>query len=133
MWLSSADSARACRTRTRLKVSSSRAQAAAAESGRPLPLAMPAAKEPSRASAESISFAPPPSSPNPTSGTSESLDGAAPQRAKRATNAHFTNPDDEFRSQLVHNEAYMFERFERRLRRLLISERERGGTLIDAL
>jgi hypothetical protein len=31
------------------------------------------------------------------------------------------------------NEEYLFGRLERRLRRQLISERERGGTLIDAL
>ena len=59
--------------------------------------------------------------------------GVEPQRAPRVVNANVTNPDDEFKSQLDSNEEYMFEKFERRLRRLLISERERGGTLIDAL
>ena len=59
--------------------------------------------------------------------------GAEPQRAPRVVNPNVTNPDDEFKFQLDSNEEYMFEKFERRLRRLLISERERGGTLIDAL
>ncbi len=53
--------------------------------------------------------------------------------AQRAPEAKFTDPDDAFRARLDSNEEYLFGHFERRLRRQLISERERGGTLIDAL
>ena len=67
-----------------------------------------------------------PATPSPAASTS------APA-AQRAPDAQFSDPDDAFRAKLDSNEAYMFERFERRLRRMLISERERGGTLIDAL
>ena len=58
---------------------------------------------------------------------------AQPQRAPSANDAKFTNPDDEFRDRLESNEDYLFARFERRLRHALLHERERGGTLIDAL
>jgi hypothetical protein len=59
----------------------------------------------------------------------------SPQSAltQRAPEAKFTDPDDAFRAKLDSNEEYLFGRFERRLRRQLIGERERGGSLIDAL
>lgn len=109
------------------------AQATATESGGHLPLALSGAKEPAPQSSESSNSVPISSSVEATDGAPDARDSTAPQRAPHATDAQFTNPDDRFRAQLDSNEAYMFEKFERRLRRLLISERERGGTLIDAL
>ena len=58
---------------------------------------------------------------------------AQPQRAPSANDAKFTDPDDEFRDKLRSNEDELFATFERRLRHALLHERERGGTLIDAL
>ena len=55
------------------------------------------------------------------------------QRAPSANDAKFTDPDDAFRDKLDSNEDYLFNKFERRLRHALLHERERGGTLIDAL
>ena len=109
------------------------AQATASESTGHLPLAVSGAKDSARSTNESASSSPVSIPAVAMSGASEARESGVPQRAPRASDAHFTDPDDQFRSQLDHNEAYMFEKFERRLRRLLISERERGGTLIDAL
>jgi len=109
-------------------------QAVAAERGGQLPLATPADKsqdstaQDSSAKESSVSLnwalAPAPATAPAASSVSA---------AQRAPEAKWSDPDDAFRAQLDSNEAYMFEKFERRLRRLLISERERGGTLIDAL
>jgi hypothetical protein len=55
------------------------------------------------------------------------------QRAPSANDAKFTDPDDQFRDNLRRNEDELFATFERRLRHALLHERERGGTLIDAL
>lgn len=109
------------------------AQAAATESGGHLPLAVSGAKEPARLSSESSNAVPISSSVEATGGAPDARDSTEAQRAPRATDAHFTSPDDQFKSQLDSNEEYLFGRLERRLRRQLISERERGGTLIDAL
>lgn len=109
------------------------AQAAAAELGGHLPLAVSGAKEPARQSADSTSVAALSNSADPPSSTPDARDGTEAQRAPRATDAHFTNPDDQFKAQLDSLEGYLFGRLERRLRRDLLSERERGGTLIDAL
>ena len=127
------------------------AQAAAAESSGQLPLAtsgMKAHTQPSSAGSTEMpgsssadgsdgaerSGALRRSSSMAGSGAAPNTDhGVEPQRAPRVVNANVTNPDDEFKFQLDSNEEYMFDKFERRLRRLLISERERGGTLIDAL
>jgi hypothetical protein len=58
---------------------------------------------------------------------------AGTQRAPSANDAKFTDPDDAFRDRLDSNEDYLYNKFERRLRHALLHERERGGTLIDAL
>jgi uncharacterized protein DUF4157 len=106
-------------------------QAVAAESARDLPLA-PAAEKPASQSAHEASHAPvlpdariAPSAVTPSAGHA--------QRAPSANDARWKDPDDAFRASLDSNEDYLFDRFERRLRYLLIHERERGGTLIDAL
>jgi Domain of unknown function (DUF4157) len=109
------------------------AQAAAAESSGRLPLAVSGVKDSPASSSEGSSPGSMSALAEATNVAPEGRDGAAAQRAPRASEAHFTNPDDQFKAQLDSNEAYMFEKFERRLRRLLISERERGGTLIDLL
>ncbi|HEY5488526.1 MAG TPA: DUF4157 domain-containing protein, partial [Candidatus Limnocylindrales bacterium] len=104
------------------------AQAVAAEHGE-LPLASPP---------ERRQDGPPPESVGPLTSPIDNVPAtsiatnstAAPQRAPQA---QFKDPDDAFRAQLDSNEEYLFGHFERRLRRQLISERERGGTLIDAL
>ena len=127
------------------------AQAAAAESGAQLPLAGSGVKAHTRPSPGGSLAVPGSSSADGPEGAEgagairiaslvagsgavpNATHGAESQRAPRVVNPNVTNPDDEFKFQLDSNEEYMFEKFERRLRRLLISERERGGTLIDAL
>ncbi len=110
------------------------AQAVAAESGTRLPLAVSGDKgkveiQPDESSSSDGSG---PGLISASSGSPAHSGSAGTQRAA-AANATFSNPDDQFRDQLDHNEQYLFDRFERRLRRLLLDERERGGTLIDAL
>jgi Domain of unknown function (DUF4157) len=119
------------------------AQAVAAENSRQLPLVL---SQPTDAAAASGIPAPQRSaetSPGETAtvhvmtteapGSGGAAPSTSPQRAPRASDAHFTNPDDQFKAQLDSLEGYLFGRLERRLRRDLLSERERGGTLIDAL
>lgn len=110
------------------------AQAVAAESRTRLPLAVSGDK----GNAEIQPDEPPSSgdlgsSPISTPSASSAHSGSAGTQRAAAADASFTDPDDQFRDQLDHNEQYLFDRFERRLRRLLLDERERGGTLIDAL
>ena len=105
------------------------AQAVAAERGGQLPLASPPDKS---------NDAPRQDSPATMTWTMSGVPAAASPMAaappaQRAPEAKFSDPDDAFRAQLDSNEDYLFGRLERRLRRQLISERERGGTLIDAL
>lgn len=95
--------------------------AVSGESSAQQPTAVPTAERPPAAGSES------PPAAHAISG------GAGPQRARSANDAKFTDPEDAFRAQLDSNEDYLFDRFERRLRFALIHERERGGTLIDAL
>ena len=107
------------------------AQAVAAESSHELPLAVPSEKAASRAPVETTA-----AHVSPRSASSDSSSQAsAREHTQRASDndAKWKDPDDAFRAQLDSNEDYMFDRFERRLRYLLIHERERGGTLIDAL
>jgi hypothetical protein len=105
------------------------AQAVAAEKGGALPLA-PIAERAAAAPSAELPNVPATLPHMPTGERAPSSASPAPQRAREA---HFTDPDDAFRARLDSNEEYLFGRFERRLRRQLISERERGGTLIDAL
>ena len=106
------------------------AQAAAAERAGQLPLA---------SAPDKSHDAPPQESPQtltwtmPGASAAASPAAGAAQPAQRAPEAKFTDPDDAFRAKLDSNEEYLFGRLERRLRRQLIGERERGGTLIDAL
>ena len=106
------------------------AQAVAAERAGQLPLASP----PDRGSqpAPSERQEPLPAALGFAAGSAPAASSAAPL-TQRAPEAKFTDPDDAFRAKLDSNEEYLFGRFERRLRRQLIGERERGGSLIDAL
>jgi len=105
------------------------AQAVAAERGDQLPL--PRAPERTHSTPSTETNVTLPSAWDMTIAATPAA--AATPTAQRAPDAKFTDPDDEFRDKLDSNEEYLFGRFERRLRRQLISERERGGTLIDAL
>jgi hypothetical protein len=106
------------------------AEAASAETHE-MPLAVPAAMAPAPVSAPTAT----PAQPMPPG----KFEFSAPpresstQRAPSANEAKFTDPDDEFRDKLRSNEDLLFASFERRLRYSLLHERERGGTLIDAL
>jgi len=106
------------------------AEAAAAETHE-MPLAMAPTPAPAQVNA--------PVTMPTQSAASAPLDVTAPpresstQRAPSANDAKFTDPDDAFRDKLDSNEDYLFNKFERRLRHALLHERERGGTLIDAL
>jgi len=105
------------------------AQAVAAERAGQLPLASPPDRTPEPPLPAKQSSLP--ASFELASGTTPAA--SSPPPAQRASEAKFTDPDDAFRARLDSNEEYLFGRLERRLRRQLISERERGGTLIDAL
>jgi hypothetical protein len=105
------------------------AEAAAAESHE-MPLAIaPSAPQAAPTVASSV-----PTQPVLTTGfdMSSAVKESGTQRA-RASDAKFTDPDDAFRDKLRSNEDELFANFERRLRHQLLHERERGGTLIDAL
>lgn len=108
------------------------ADAVSAESSRSMPLAIAVSGEQS-APAQTPEQA---TSTAPTAGpfaAPHAADLGSVQRARSANDAKFTDPDDAFRDKLDSNEDYLFSKFERRLRHILLHERERGGSLIDAL
>ena len=110
------------------------AQAAAAESTLQMPLAAPAERAATRSGSSAVAPAPP--SAAPAELPAQFAGATVPQsmqRARSANDAVWKDPDDAFRASLDSNTDYLFDIFERRLRHALLHERERGGTLIDAL
>lgn len=110
------------------------AQAVAAESTHHLPLAASAERAAPRPSSPAATPAPPPAAPADAPAQFASVTAPpSTQRARSANDAVWKDPDDAFRASLDSNTDYLFDIFERRLRHALLHERERGGTLIDAL
>jgi hypothetical protein len=110
------------------------AQAVAAESTLQMPLAAPAERAAARSSSPAATPAPLVAAPaDPPAQFASATAPQLTQRARSANDAVWKDPDDAFRASLDSNTDYLFDIFERRLRLALIHERERGGTLIDAL
>jgi hypothetical protein len=107
------------------------AEAASAET-HDMPLAV-TSRPPSVSSTAAAATTPAQTVPTRASDAQAAPRDAGTQRAPSANDAKFTDPDDAFRDRLDSNEDYLYNKFERRLRHALLHERERGGTLIDAL